>query len=232
MRTGRRRRGAFWYTLPPKARLMISIGVLAILLVAVVLIARGCTRAPEDKTTSAPPTGSVTGSLDSATTSDAPDRAAPPDVPEEIGAVAPEARPTHSAPFGSRSAVIRSIGDIVAHVPILKSVYDAGSRAYDFAPIFENIAASMGNADYTVLNVDGPLGGKKFAAYRGYPQFNTPPHLLNALGANGVDMLTLANNHALDTYFDGLIGTINNVEKVGLAHLGAYRTQEEHDAPT
>ncbi|MEG1515067.1 MAG: CapA family protein [Clostridia bacterium] len=232
MRTGRRRRGAFWYTLPPKVRLMISIGVLAILLVGVVLIARGCARAPEDKATSAPPTSNTTASPDRATTEDAPDRAAPPGVPEEQGAVPPANPPVQNASFGSRSAVIRSIGDIVAHKPILKSVYDAGSKDYDFAPVFENIASSMGDADYTVLNVDGPLGGKKFAAYRGYPQFNTPPHLLNALSANGVDMLTLANNHALDTYFDGLIGTIDNVEKVGLAHLGAYRTQEEHDAPT
>ncbi|MEG2711172.1 MAG: hypothetical protein RSB18_09215 [Clostridia bacterium] len=151
MRTGRRRRGAFWYTLPPKVRLMISIGVLAILLVGVVLIARGCARAPEDKATSAPPTSSTTASPDRATTEDAPDRAAPPGVPEEQGAVPPANPPVQNASFGSRSAVIRSIGDIVAHKPILKSVYDAGSKDYDFAPVFEKLPIKV--AQYAVKRV-------------------------------------------------------------------------------
>jgi poly-gamma-glutamate synthesis protein (capsule biosynthesis protein) len=47
----------------------------------------------------------------------------------------------------------------------------------------------------------------------------------------GVDMLTLANNHALDEYFDGLKATIDNCEKKGLDFVGGARTQEEHDAP-
>ncbi|MDO4547690.1 MAG: CapA family protein [Clostridia bacterium] len=132
---------------------------------------------------------------------------------------------------GGRSAVIRSIGDIVGHVPILKSVYDSKSKSYDFTPIFSQIKDSMANADYTVINVDGPLGGKKFASYRGYPQFNTPPQLLLALKDAGVDMLTLANNHALDTYFDGLVGTIKNVERAELDHVGAYASQQDYDTP-
>jgi poly-gamma-glutamate synthesis protein (capsule biosynthesis protein) len=44
-------------------------------------------------------------------------------------------------------------------------------------------------------------------------------------------MLTLANNHALDTFFDGLKREIANVEKVGIDHVGAYRSQAEYDTP-
>lgn len=139
---------------------------------------------------------------------------------------------TPSVPVGSRSVTIRSIGDIVGHIPILRSVYNAETKEYDFSPILASAKSSMGSADYTVLNVDGPMPGRKAAnGYKGYPQFNTPPYLLNALKDAGVDMLTLANNHALDTYFDGLKATLDNVDKVGFDHIGTYRTQEEHDAP-
>ena len=52
-------------------------------------------------------------------------------------------------------------------------------------------------ADYTIGNVDGPMGGKGSRGYKFYPQFNTPPHLMYALKSSGVDMLTLANGQTL-----------------------------------
>lgn len=133
-------------------------------------------------------------------------------------------------PGGARTATIRSIGDIIIHEPLYQTARAYADSGFDFAPFFSKIADSMGAADYTVINVEGPLGGKGERGYKFYPQFNTPPHLLTALKDAGVDMLTMANNHALDTYFDGLKRGLDNVEKAGLDHVGAYRTQAEYDS--
>ncbi len=95
------------------------------------------------------------------------------------------------------------------------------------------IKEQLSNADFTVLNVDGSMGGKKFYkyGYSGYPQFNTPPTLLYALLDAGVDCLSLANNHCLDGWFDGLKQTIINCDHVGMKHFGAYGSQEAYDTP-
>lgn len=137
-----------------------------------------------------------------------------------------------AAPTGvKREAVIRSFGDIIIHEPLFDTAYDITKKTFDFSPYFSLIADSLSKADYTIGNVDGPMGGKGSRGYKFYPQFNTPPHLLYALKSSGVDMLTLANNHALDTFYDGLKREIDNVEKVGIDHVGAYRSRKEYDAP-
>jgi len=153
-------------------------------------------------------------------------------APDEEVNLEEDLRGAPEAPEGAaRQAVIRSFGDVIIHEPLFDTAYDAKAKAFDFAPYFELISGSLSTADYTIGNVEGPMGGKGGSGYSFYPQFNTPPHLLYALKSSGVDMLTLANNHALDTYYDGLKRTITNVEKAGLDHVGAYRTRKEYDAP-
>ncbi len=139
---------------------------------------------------------------------------------------------------GLRSARIRNIGDFVIHKVLIDNAASLAKTtgvnyAYDFMPMIEPIAEVMGNADFTVVNVDGSLGGKKYYrfGYSGYPQFNTPEYLLIALRDAGADMLTLANNHMLDGWYDGLKATMDNIDAIGLKHIGASRTQEERDKP-
>lgn len=139
---------------------------------------------------------------------------------------------------GLRSATIRTAGDFVIHDVIFQSAarlakQTNSSSPYNFIPMLNLIRDQLENADFTVTNVDGSMGGKQYYkyGYSGYPQFNTPPHILYALVDAGVDMLTLANNHMLDGWYDGLMAEIANVEKVGLKHVGANRSTEEKNAP-
>ncbi len=139
---------------------------------------------------------------------------------------------------GLKSATVRSIGDFVIHTEVYESakrLADSGNAddPYDFAPMLDPVRAVMGNADFTVTNVDGCIEGRdsdKYG-YSGYPVFNTPRYLLNALKDNSVDMLTLANNHMLDFWLSGLLNTISHVEEADFLHIGASRTQEERNAP-
>lgn len=133
-----------------------------------------------------------------------------------------------------RRAVIRVAGDFVIHEALLHSAQTlGGGEAYEFSPMLSEIRAALSNADFTFANVDGALSGLVGRdVYSGYPQFNTPESLLPALKNAGVDGLTMANNHMLDRYYDGLIRSLDNAEAAGFFTTGASRSQEERMQPT
>jgi len=147
--------------------------------------------------------------------------------------VQPTQAPSDSGSTGRR-ARLRFAGDVVADTEILDRAYNSKTEKYDFSDFFDLIRDQLSNADFTSLNVDGSMGGAKhdkYGRYTGYPQFNTPPSMLYALQGAGVDMLTLANNHCLDGWFDGLLDTIKNCDHVGMQHVGAFTSQEDYDTP-
>ena len=137
-------------------------------------------------------------------------------------------------PKEARTAVIRCAGDFVIHDNLLASAYSAGGSAYDFASMLSEIADYMGAADFTFTNVDGVMGTIEFVrkhGYKGYPSFSTPASLIDNLKDIGVDLLTLANNHALDYWYDGLISTVASVKDAGILSVGGYRTPDEKQTP-
>ncbi len=151
---------------------------------------------------------------------------------------APTSTPYVASVSGLRSARIRTVGDFVMSKNMLSSgknyASSNGTRyPYSFMGMLSQISTVMQNADFTVANVDGSMGGKSHYkyGYSGYPQFNTPEYLMLDLVDCGVDMLTLANNHMLDGWYDGLIDEINNCDKAGLKHVGANRSAEEKAKP-
>ncbi len=128
-----------------------------------------------------------------------------------------------------RKATIRAIGDVIIDKEMLENS-EIGKEVYDFSPMFELAHGVMSNADWTMINIDASLRRGVYG-YSGYPTFCTPPSILDVLKECGVDMLTMCNNHALDRYFDGLKESLDLADAAGLAHVGAYRTQEEFDTP-
>ena len=128
------------------------------------------------------------------------------------------------------------VGDFVIHDSLIRSAKSEAQRTknamgYDFSPMLTYVKELLSGADFTVANVDGVFYGDSKKPYAGYPTFNTPPALLYALKDAGVDMLTMANNHSLDYWYDGLKVSIDNVDAAGLMHIGAARSQEERDFP-
>ena len=94
--------------------------------------------------------------------------------------------------------------------------------------MFIYISDVMGDADYTVADVEGSLGGTVDAS--GSSLMCTPSSLIQALKGCGVDMLTLANDHALDGGFDDLLAAIENCKAAGMEYIGAASSQAEKDA--
>lgn len=129
---------------------------------------------------------------------------------------------------GLRSARIRMIGDIMVSTAQLEAAKQFDG-SYDFLPEIAYVADSLRDSDLTIGNLETTIGKYKDMKYSGYPMFNTPESLLDALKECGVDFLTLANNHMLDRYFDGMKNTVNVVESYGFGFVGAYRTRQERE---
>ena len=133
---------------------------------------------------------------------------------------------------GGRRVHIRVIGDIMFHQEQLDAAKQPDG-SYDFTLQFQFIAPSLRAADYTIGNLETTVGKYKDRDYSGYPQFNTPESVLPTLKDDcGIDFFTLANNHMLDRWFDGMVNDVNLMEKYGFDYVGAYRTREERNTPT
>ncbi|MES0489715.1 MAG: CapA family protein [Leptospirales bacterium] len=118
------------------------------------------------------------------------------------------------------------VGDIMTHEPQIRAAYNNDCSCYDFANTFDIIAPHL-KADVILGNLETTLPGSvlKFA---GYPRFGAPDSLITALTKTGFNILTTANNHSVDKGKDGIIRTLDVLDKYGIAHLGTYRSAEEH----
>jgi len=125
---------------------------------------------------------------------------------------------------------IAAIGDVMAHKAIIESAKVPGVESYDFRPLFAPVARYFSGADYTVANLESRIAGAEFG-YTAYPLFNAPESLAYALKVCGVDLVATANNHTLDFGWEGIVKTLDNLDGLGLAHVGTHRTPAEKRTP-
>lgn len=120
------------------------------------------------------------------------------------------------------------IGDIMCHSPNYNDAYDSKTKTYDFSTFFKQISSYISDADISIGNLETTFaGGNK--AYSGYPTFNSPPQLAQDVKDIGIDVLTTANNHSLDTGYSGLTNTIDELDELGISHTGTFKSEEDQN---
>jgi len=134
-----------------------------------------------------------------------------------------------------RTISLVAAGDITAHMPQINLAY-VGDGRYDFSPSFEKIAPYLKRADLAVGNLETAQAGPEitfwnYTGYTGYPCFNAPLELSEALKEAGFDLVSFAHNHSLDRGLKGLQATLENVRGVGLTTFGAHLNEEEKYTP-
>lgn len=123
---------------------------------------------------------------------------------------------------------IKATGDIMFHPSQLDEAYDAVSGTYDFTNSFRQVKSIFQDADLAIANFEGTTGGNEVYAYQGYPLFNAPDEVLDAIKDAGFDVLSTVNNHCLDTRKAGIIRTIEQIQKRGMDNIGTYAEKPEH----
>lgn len=121
-------------------------------------------------------------------------------------------------PYVTETASVGVTGDILMHNPVLQAAKTGDG--YDFRDSYEYIAPYYQQFDFMVANLEVTLGGTKAGKYQGYPTFNCPDQVVDALKEAGVDLLLTANNHSYDTGYNGMLRTQQVVKEKGLANLG------------
>ena len=109
-------------------------------------------------------------------------------------------------------------GDIIPHMPINDYALNYGRGDYDYSRSFEDIKAFAEDFDFFMLNNEFSVNGNYEVA--GYPSFNSNENIYKAMKNAGVDLVTTANNHCLDTGVEGLTSTIDAIKKHGLDYVG------------
>jgi len=117
--------------------------------------------------------------------------------------------------------LLATIGDLMFHDDQLISAYDEEKDRYDFKPMFSDVKPILSDADVTLANFETTLGGEAIG-FKGYPQFNSPDEVVDAIKDAGVDIVTTANNHILDTKKEGLFRTLEVLEEKGVKSVGTY----------
>ncbi len=115
------------------------------------------------------------------------------------------------------------IGDIMCHNSQYNDAFKNG--VYDFSYVFDDIKHYIESADISVGNLETTFAGQR-KGYSSYPTFNTPEVLAEDLKELGIDVLSTANNHSLDTGYSGIESTIDYLDMAGISHTGTYKSQE------
>ena len=123
---------------------------------------------------------------------------------------------------------LTSLGDTLCHNTQYWDAYNSKTDEYDFSYVYEDIKNYTLSSDITIGSLETTFAGKE-KGYSNYPTFNTPDSLATALKDIGIDVVSLAGNHALDYGYTGLCRTIDVFDNIGLSHLGTYKTAEDQE---
>lgn len=97
---------------------------------------------------------------------------------------------------------LMAIGDNLMHMGI---VYTGKQKdgSYNYDCLFDELASFLETAEIKVINQETILAGNDLG-FSGYPKFNSPTEVGDAIGAAGFNVVLHASNHAGDKGIEGL----------------------------
>lgn len=159
-------------------------------------------------------------------------------APESAPVTEPEPEP-ESQPEPTLTLI--ASGDLVLNPAALAAALDAGDEGYD--RLLDGLRAAAADRDaITYLNLEVPLVNDVAELDPGWPRQNpsrprrspvlgaTPP-LADAIASAGVDVVSVANNHAYDQGHAGLGRTLTELDRVHVAYAGAGDSLAQAFAP-
>lgn len=126
---------------------------------------------------------------------------------------------------GARDVQLAAVGDIM-----LDRQLGAAIAGGDLAFPFLFVADLLQSADFTIGNFESALGDVGQPASKSYT-FRAPPAAARSMALAGFDLVTLANNHALDYGPDALLQGLGLFEEAGVATVGAGANLDEAREP-
>lgn len=132
-----------------------------------------------------------------------------PPSPSPEPSATPKATPTPEQtepPFTEYDIRLMALGDNLMHMGIVNTG-KLSDGSYDYRFLFQNLTPFLETAEIKVINQETILGGNDLG-FSGYPHFNSPTEVGDAIAAAGFNVVLHATNHAAD---QGLTGIRNCV---------------------
>ncbi|TVR79002.1 MAG: CapA family protein [Chitinophagaceae bacterium] len=116
---------------------------------------------------------------------------------------------------------ISAVGDIMVHQTQINA-QRVNDSTYDFTNNFAFLSPYFNASDILIGNLETTLAGSG-RPYSGYPKFNTPDALAEALKIAGFHIISTANNHLYDMGGEGMLRTLSVLEKNKLLSAGTRK---------
>lgn len=139
-----------------------------------------------------------------------------------------EAEP--AAPDPPRSVTVVGAGDLLIHGSVREQARADGGGDFDFAPMLAGLQPVIDDADLALCHLEVPLG-EPAGPFTGYPTFQAPPQVADAVAEVGYDGCSTASNHSLDQGEQGVERTLDVLDDAGLGSAGTARDASEAETP-
>lgn len=133
-------------------------------------------------------------------------------------------QPPKPKPYTQEAELI-AVGDIMMHGTQIKSGYNPTTKTYNYDHFFKEVKGILSSGDWVIGNLETTLAGPE-TGYTGYPLFNAPDSLADAIKKAGFNIISTTNNHSLDRGEKGVLKTLENVQKRGLISVGTAASAE------
>ncbi len=111
--------------------------------------------------------------------------------------------PSPEPVFQEYDITLLAVGDNLMHMGIIKTGQNENG-GYDFSFLFDNIRDYLNAADIAVINQETILGGNELG-FSGFPRFNSPTEVGDAIANAGFRVVLHASNHAADQGLNGIL---------------------------
>ena len=122
---------------------------------------------------------------------------------------------------------IIAVGDILIHESVYKDALNSDGT-YDFHKMFTEVEDIIKKYDLKYCNQESTIGGSSLGI-SGYPSFNAPDEIGEEIVSLGFNLISLANNHALDKGEDAIHYSNSYWKSKDVVVAGTYDNMEERD---
>jgi poly-gamma-glutamate synthesis protein (capsule biosynthesis protein) len=126
------------------------------------------------------------------------------------------------------TVTILAVGDVMMHDGQIWAGYDDKTGEFNYWEFFHVVKYTISSADIAMADLETTLAGED-QKYTGYPMFNSPDALADALKDAGFDIIITSNNHSLDRGEKGALRTIKVLKERELLPLGTYESEEDRN---
>jgi poly-gamma-glutamate capsule biosynthesis protein CapA/YwtB (metallophosphatase superfamily) len=114
-------------------------------------------------------------------------------------------------------------GDVIPHEPVRAAAEAAGGGAAGWGSLLADVSDVFEGADFGFVNLETPVAPAHSKGSKPF-MFDAPVALPEALKANGIKIVSFANNHVMDQGWAGFAETRDHLKETGLQFVGSGDT--------